>query len=102
MLGLIEYTRADIINDAFLEQDTVLVLKHNLLDTKTVLEGIYLFCRVLQRLKGRTVSSKCSADTKSGNTPGAKAATAATASTLDIASVRKGLKNKKLQRYTYI
>ena len=43
--------------------------------------------------------SKCSAaDIKSGNIPGA----AATASTLDIASVRKVLKNKKLQRYKYI
>ena len=49
------------------------------------------------------MSSKCSAaDIKSGNIPGAKAAKAATASTLDIASVRKVLKNKKLQRYTYI
>ena len=34
------------MTDAFLEQDTVLVLKHGLLDTYKIVEGIYLSWRV--------------------------------------------------------
>ncbi len=47
--GPVEYTGADVVTDAFFEQDTVLVLKHGLVDTKKVLEGIYVFCRVFHR-----------------------------------------------------
>ena len=58
----------------------------------------------LQRLKGRTVSLNLGVQeqircTKSGNTPGAKAATALT---LDIASVRKLLKNTVVRSYNTI
>ena len=59
----------------------------------------------LQRLKGRTVSLNLGSVQehiryiKSGNTPGAKAATALT---LDIASVRKLLKNIVVISYNTI
>lgn len=99
MLGLVKYIEVDIVTDTFLEQNTILILKYNLLDIKKILKRIYLFYRVLQRLKDRTMLLKYSVDIKSEITSGAKAVTA---SILDIASVRKLLKNKKLQYYKYI
>ena len=40
------------MTDAFLEQDTVLVLKHDLLDIYKVAEGIYLSYRVFAAFEG--------------------------------------------------
>ena len=88
MLEPIEYTGADIVIDAFLEQHTVLVFKYDL----RYLEDFgrnYLFCRILVAFIGPYGVIEVFS---SGNPPGK----AVTVSTPDIASVRKLLENKKL------
>ena len=52
MLELVEHPGADIVTDAFLKQNTVLALKHGLLDIYKVVEGICLFCRVFTVSEG--------------------------------------------------
>ena len=58
--------------------------------------GHVTFGVAFSQFSRQAIRKLCTHRNKSGNTPGAKAATA---STLDITSVRKLLKNKKLQYY---
>ena len=77
-----------------------MVLEHGLLVPRSFMQESISFAKFLQCLKSRTMSS----NSKSGHILGAKAATAtaSSASSLDITSLRKVLTNERLQRYKYI